>query len=376
MSSIFQLVLQVQAKYEEMLFNKPNVIGVATGYKESQGQRTDEPAVVVLVQQKRPNAALSASDRVPNEIDGVRTDVVEVGYVQAQEASNPRARFRPTIPGGVSIGHFQVTAGTLGIMVRDRTTGERFLLSNNHVLANSNQALKGDPILQPAPIDGGQNPGDVVARLERYIPLKYLEGDLTDPQPPEPPPGTPPTPPSPPPGTGGGCDVIDAFVAMGNVLARLSGSQKRIASTAAPQAVSTDARVNLVDAALGRPTDPDMFLDEILGIGPVTATDSPALGMTVGKTGRTTGTTQGSVTLLNTSINIAYNTLAGPRTARFVGQVISSPISQGGDSGSLVVDTATNKAVGLLFAGSPLSTVFTPIDVVLNALNVSIEAEG
>ena len=41
-------------------------------------------------------------------------------------------------------------------MVVDRTTGERFLLSNNHVFANSNEASQGDAIIQPAKLDGGQ----------------------------------------------------------------------------------------------------------------------------------------------------------------------------------------------------------------------------
>jgi len=53
----------------------------------------------------------------------------------------------------------------------------------------------------------------------------------------------------------------------------------------------------------------------------------------------------------------------GSKQARFTGQVITGPISQGGDSGSLVVDGVENKAVGLLFAGSNLSTIFTqPVD--------------
>ena len=47
-------------------------------------------------------------------------------------------------------------------------------------------------------------------------------------------------------------------------------------------------------------------------------------------------------------------------------------MSEGGDSGSLIVDATENKAVGLLFAGSTLATIFTPIDLVLSALNITI----
>jgi hypothetical protein len=94
--------------------------------------------------------------------------------------------------------------------------------------------------------------------------------------------------------------------------------------------------------------------------------------MRVSKFGRTTGYTEGTVTLLNATVNIQYNTAQGLKTARFVGQTITEGMSEGGDSGSLVVDTSENKAVGLLFAGSTQATIFTPIEVVLNALNVSL----
>jgi len=129
---------------------------------------------------------------------------------------------------------------------------------------------------------------------------------------------------------------------------------------------------NLVDCALARPFDPAMFSDDIRNIGMISGTKPPALGMRVRKTGRTTDTTEGSITLLNATVNISYNTVSGVRAARFVGQVITQPISQGGDSGSLIVDTTDNRAVGLLFAGSNLATIFNPIDSVLRVLNVTL----
>jgi hypothetical protein len=356
MSSIFQRMLQAQAAHQADLLAKPNVVGVAVGYRESDGVISDEPAVVVLVQQKRPLAALSADEVVPREVDGIRTDVYEIGYIEAQQGS--RDRHRPVIPGGVSIGHYKVTAGTLGAMVWDRTSGERFILSNNHVLANSNDALTGDAILQPSAIDGGREPGDLVARLERFIPLNYL--------------GDPPGPPQPtprPPGTG--CDVVEVLVTLSNLLAGLTGSQKRVQATAAPERVDSQQAENVVDAALARPDNQDMFSNEIRHIGQVTGTKQPSLGQRIRKTGRTTDFTQSTVTLLNATLNVNYSTLQGPRVARFTGQIVCEAMSQGGDSGSLIVDADENLAVGLLFAGSPLATIFTPIDSVLNALNIT-----
>jgi hypothetical protein len=390
--------LQAQAEHQDTLLAKSNVVGVAIGFKESKGETQGELSVVVLVEQKKPLAALSAQDVVPPEIDGMRTDVYEVGTLRAQQT--PRDRFRPIIPNGASVGHYKVTAGTLGTIVKDKATGERFILSNNHVLANSNDALIGDAILQPGAIDGGQNPGDVIAQLERFVRLRYIDDPVeeTPPTPPTPDPGTPPNPnPNPTPVPSGGCDVVAVVAAFANFLATILGSDKRVAVSsrammAAASAVSTPAMPirnafpqtvaiaaagptvpeNPVDCALARPLDPNMFSDDIPGIGIVNETKLATLGMRVRKAGRTTGYTEGNITLLNATVNVGYSTVKGPRTARFTGQIITEPMSQGGDSGSLIVDATENKAVGLLFAGSNLATIFTPIDAVLIALNITL----
>ena len=363
-------VIQAQASVENELLSRANVVGVAVGNKGDKSVEGGEKAVVVLVEQKLPLAALSASDVIPKQLDGIRTDVYEVGYLRAYET--PRDRFRPTIPGGVSIGHFKITAGTLGVIVTDRNTGERLILSNNHVLANSNDAAKGDAILQPGPADGGQNPADVVAHLERFIPLAFIG----DPEPPS------PMPPTPDPGENpGGCLLILANII--NLVSSLSGSNQRL-TTASTQAITAPEPVaptpvpsptisaqvvnNRVDAALAKPVDPSMFVDEIRGIGIVSSTKPASLGQGIRKSGRTTDLTTGTVTLMNATVNVAY----GAKTARFTGQVITTPLSQGGDSGSLIVDGTENTAVGLLFAGSPQATIFTPINEVLDALQINL----
>ena len=395
MASVFQRILQAQRMYQIMLMSKPNVVGVAVGYKSAHGDYSDEPSVVVLVQQKMPLSALSADDVIPREVGGVRTDVYEIGHVVAQQIGH-RDRYRPVIPSGVTMGHYQITAGTLGAVVRDRTSGERFLLSNNHVFANSNDAQVGDSILQPSPLDGGLDPSDVVARLERFIPLRDLEDGIPTPGPtpdpgPGPDPGPQPPPPSPTPPPPSGCDIVDTLVNVSNMVARISGSERRIQASgqqAAGAQTATEAEMpgpasatinasmfsasldNAVDAALARPLNNDMFSGDTLGIGTVTGVKTPTLGMRVRKSGRTTGVTSATVTLLNATVNVSYTTVRGNRTARFTGQVITDAMSQGGDSGSLVVDADELRAVGLLFAGSPVATIFTPIDAVLNALNV------
>src|SRR3989449_10313618 len=80
-------------------------------------------------------------------------------------------RIRPA-PGGVSIGHIQITAGTLGVLARPN--GRPVILSNNHVLANQNAGRVGDPILQPGPADGGRLQA-TIARLLDFVPIPFTE---------------------------------------------------------------------------------------------------------------------------------------------------------------------------------------------------------
>jgi len=386
---------QAKALNEHALLAKNNVVGVGVGYKESNGVLTDDVAVVVLVEQKKPAAALQPEDMIPRDLNGLKTDVIEVGFLQAYQTA--RNRFRPVIPSGVSMGHYKVTAGTLGTLVKDRATGELLLLSNNHVFANSNDALIGDTILQPAAMDGGQVAADTVARLERYLKLVYTDDPASPPILVTPPPVTPPTPAVPPvappvrpaPGAGPGCDVVTVIGGLANVLAALLGSQQRLiptniaqlaAQTSAPATLSLEQRIaaqsavpeNRADCALARPLDASTFSDDIRQIGIVNTAKPARLGMRVRKYGRTTEYTEGTVTLLSATVNIAYNTSRGQRTARFVDQVICTGMSAGGDSGALVVDTAANTAIGLLFAGSPQATIFTPIQTVLDMLGIDL----
>ncbi len=386
--STFQ-AMQAQERFEPQLLSKKNVVGVAVGFKESKGEKSGDLSVVVLVQQKQPLAALAVEDVIPSELDGMRTDVYEVGFLKAQ--LDPTQRIRP-MPCGVSIGHYKITAGTFGVLVTDKTSGDRLILSNNHVLANSNLGQKGDAILQPGPIDGGQNPGDIVATLERFVTIHYTDDVITPEPPPTPDPGPTPNPnPNPTPNPGGttGCDVVSSFVTVANALATLLGSQKRVTTTtleslAASQTIGSPTPVastvsasatvpeNRVDCALARPSDLSQFTGEIVSIGSVSGTKTATLGMRVRKYGRTTQYTEGNVTLLNATVNIAY----GAKTARFVGQVVTEAMSQGGDSGSLIVDATENRAVGLLFAGSDLATIFNPIDAVLERTQRDVVVEN
>jgi hypothetical protein len=329
-------ISKVKEAHKDALMAKPNVIGVGTGYKVSEGRRTGELCLVTLVRKKVPPSALQAEAMVPRQIDGVRTDVVEIGDVRALQSRT--SRWRPA-PAGVSLGHYRITAGTFGCLVRDRATGSPLILSNNHVLANSNDAALGDAILQPGPADGGQPGTDAIAVLERFCPIEFT----TQP---------------------GSCSVAGAYANLGNAVARLLGSQHRVVSIKAnPQAS------NQVDAAVARPNASSDLLDEILEIGRVSATLPAELGMAVRKSGRTTGLTSGEITVMEATVTVSYG--AG-KDATFENQLIMGPMSQGGDSGSLIVAAGSLQAVGLLFAGSEQSTIANPIQAVLTCLDITL----
>ena len=141
---------RVKQQYVNTLLAKKNVVACGIGYKETEGVITGEPCIVVSVEKKVPLAQLAEADIVPQAVDDVKTDVLETGLITALQA--PTEKWRPA-PGGVSIGHINITAGTLGCLVLKG--GELFILSNNHVLADSNQGKKGDAIIQPGKHDGG-----------------------------------------------------------------------------------------------------------------------------------------------------------------------------------------------------------------------------
>jgi hypothetical protein len=267
-------------------------------------------------------------------VDGVLTDVVETGrftaipLVQSLDADRTR-RMRPA-EGGASIGHYRITAGTLGLLAQRH--GRSVILSNNHVLANANEGQIGDPILQPGPADGGRLQ-DTIARLSEFVPIHFNQRDA---------------------------GPVGRFLmrAVGPILGALGFSLKRLPS----------GRMNLVDVAVAEPIDEALVSPDILGIGRVAGSADASIGLSVRKSGRTTGLTEGKVTAIDAVVEVDYG---GARTAVFRGQIVSDLLSQGGDSGSLVVDSRS-RAVGLLFAGGPTTTLINPIGAVMQALDLSI----
>lgn len=105
---------------------------------------------------------------------------------------------------------------------------------------------------------------------------------------------------------------------------------------------------------------------------------SPTVGMSVAKSGRTTGFTTGTISSINTSVSVQYTAQCGGGkkfTVSFTNQIVIGPgtFSAGGDSGSLIVtNNSSHNPVGLLFAGSSSATIANPIGQVLQRLGAAL----
>jgi len=319
--STIALAQQAKRRNEARLMSMKNVVAIGVGYKTTDNVQTDKPAVIVSVAKKLPLVQLPETSRIPKVLGDMQTDVVETGRIYALQ--DPTQKMRPARP-GVSIGHYQITAGTLGCLVQ--RDNQVYILSNNHVLANSNAGQPGDAILQPGPHDGGTS-ADQIATLEQFVPVGF--GISLS-----------------------GCLSLTSLL-------RLFG----LAST--PKI--NEPGNNTVDCAIAKPLSPDLVDPDILNIGIPTGVGTATLGTQVQKSGRTTGLTTDQITQIDVTVSVLF----GNQIAIFKNQLMAGAMSQGGDSGSAVLDM-NKQVVGLLFAGSDTTTIMNPIQLVLDALQVQL----
>jgi hypothetical protein len=276
-------LLEAKKSVECVLMARDDVIGVGIDY-------TDNTIKVYV------NESVGANLLpLPTNIAGYAVKIVDMpGFKPTSSKGSYRAmRFRPVV-GGVSASHPEVTAGTVGAIIRDNVTGNKLFLSNNHVFANSasltnGRANEGDPIYQPGCYDIGgcsySNTEDVVATLYKWIPFD-------------------------------------------------------------------DSGMNIVDAALALPLDqnlasPYLLTDSSLDLIPINGVRSVSSPIKIKKYGRTTGADTGDVIDWNFTVAVDYD---DGKTRNFTDQILTTARTEGGDSGSILLDE-NNNAVGLIFAG-------------------------
>lgn len=290
--------IEAQEAHTDRLLNISGVVGTAVGFGEN-----GLPAVKIYTGEQGVKG-------LPAILEGVPVEIVVTGRFYARY--DPTARQERPVPIGVSTGHPDITAGTIGARVTDGN--DVYALSNNHVYANSNKATIGDSVLQPGSYDGGTDPADSIGTLHDFEPLKF----------------------------DGSANYMDAAIALSST------------------------------GSLDNETLPDGY-----GV-PGSTVVNAFIGQAVQKYGRTTGLTTGSVSDINVNVNVCYRSNPVGRctkSAMFVDQIAITPgaFSDGGDSGSLIVD-ANNNPVGLLFAGSDTHTIASPIGPVLERFGVVIDS--
>jgi hypothetical protein len=252
----------------------------------------------------------SICKKAANEVD-----LRLIGSIRPLRNSVYQGIRRPLIL-GCSVGETQITAGTLGAFAQDRITGKVQILSNNHVLANENQAKIGDSILQPGRFDNGVAPANVVASLTRFVPLLW---------------GKP--------------NSVDCAVA------------------------SIDGDVNFDPSSLHN--------GQRLAGG---RTSSFNGSETVYKIGRTTGYTKGIVTAIevdNITVSYDHGTAVFDSQIEIQGTG-KGPFAAGGDSGALAFDS-DNDAFGIVFGGTEQGadnrmglTYVNQLDPILQHLDVDL----
>ena len=304
-----------------------NLHAVGVGYKIVSGKRTRTRCVRLYVVQKLAKSLIPREARLPKTIAGFPTDVIESPMARIHMPScsqDRRRRLRPYV-GGISAAHQAVVLKTtLGCFCHSVVRGEGeklFMLGCNHGFANVNRGAPGDAIWQPGPGDGGTS-ADRIGRLSRFVPIQ------------------------------------------------LGYSQ------------------NHVDAAISEVGSERNARNAICRIGPLTGIAPATEGMIVCKHGRTTGYTEGRVDDTALDAFVADYPGVGVGFAVFVNQIKIVPtlgypappdeiqwdgwFAAPGDSGSVVVEKSSRKAVGLHFAGAYGISVANHLVDVCRLLKISI----
>jgi hypothetical protein len=200
-------------------------------------------------------------------------------------------------------------SGTLGALITDGTN--QYILSNNHVLGRSGQAVAGEDVSQPGLIDNNCAISTVVADFTGFAPL--------------------------------GPSNVDAAVAQ--LRPGLMNGTGAIEDIGVPSSTIANATVGMSVAKSGRTT------------------------------GFTTGSVTSINTSVSVAYSAQCGGGGKRTTVTFTNQIVISPgtFSAGGDSGSLIVtNNASHNPVGLLFAGSSSSTIANPIGQVLQRLGAAL----
>ena len=317
-------VAAAQARFSDELMARDGIHGTAVGLGSN-----GRPVMLVLVE--------SGGVQLASSLGGVGVRPLVTGEILAfrptpqgpqgkppgkgrkdppEEPVDRTARFDRPVPLGVSTGHPDITAGTIGARVTDGR--DVYALSNNHVYADQNQASLGDAVIQPGSFDGGSSPADDIGTLDDFEPIVFSTSAN---------------------------NVIDAAIALSST-ADLD-NDTGAGGYGIPLSTTVTATINMSVKKCGRTTE--CTNGKVSGINAIVNVNYGASGVArfVGQIVVTPGSfsaggDSGSLIVVN---------------------------GKGRDK------TDNNKSVALLFAGGLTSTIGNPIDAVLTRFGVTIDGK-
>ena len=308
----------VLALVRDEWLQRPGVTAVDLGFKWSHGQMTGELAIRIHIEKKKPLAELSEEELFPREVDGIAVDIIEAVY-------------------GIQLmpeGDVQLEAAIDGRGERLDPIPLGVSISNKHTTAGT---------LGAKVLDVGTGVEMILSNWHVMVGTADPEPNLAIWQP-------------------GKLDGGRADDTIAHLTRHVLGPY--------------DAAVSTIDGSR-------IVEDKTLEGHPISEATEAMLGMFVHKSGRTTGRTEGFIDGVQMSLSINYS--VGQRPLQNVFRIVPRPgagnveISMGGDSGSIWVDEASGKGVGLHFAGetgnSPEQALAHNLPQVLQYLNVQMPAQ-
>lgn len=299
----YREMAEIKDNIENDLLGTKGVVGLGVRNRVVDRKIQDDIVLSVFV-----DANVDENELISNSlIQAVpenRIQIVRTGKIVARGTGPPPAnrivpvlnwlnrRIRPAV-GGVSISRDQGISGTLATCCYEHdplptTPPIYYALSNNHIIANLNDSSVGDAILQPGTNEGGTYPADFIAWLAAKVDIQFMNG--VDPIPE---------------------NLVDAAIAAGH----FSDLDNTIYWTGNLNGVKYETNTH----------------DEVQ------------------KTGAFTAYTRSRIVDVDATIDVEFS---NGKVARFKHQLTMDRFSEQGDSGSLIVDSTTRRAVGLLFADS------------------------
>lgn len=307
-------MLAIKERAEEWLFKLPGVTGVGLARKRVDGNFTDTIAIIVYVEKKRAISDVPEPERIPAEIDGIPTDVVESPAITVL-AGTPDETEYSVLRAGIQIGcGGKGTLGFIGRTTADypRGAGRYVLVSNQHVLKGETQATEpssAHSVGQPSSHDCCES-CDFCSRIVGHVRVACVLNEDVD----------------------------------GGVAELKPGVQWRPEVQDSPNPVP------------------------ITGVYTVTTSNTP---YPVWKRGKTTQRTSGNITDVNSTFNTKLHDDSLHRVAKRSIRIEGANFSEDGDSGSAIMDNS-NRIVGILFGGGSNAHGACHISQITSQLHVEV----